>query len=219
MKISHNAQLPGHPGRDKLVRSLHVQDFRPSLSFPVTSDSRKIELYTLVPPSTQRGIIEHYIEVVATQFTLLSTEHESRLKSMENPLKWVGSNKNDPFTYTLLIVFAISTTLIARDIDPNLASIASRTRFEIQRLSINDHDTNIEKELACTILCTLALCEMITPTTGQFWDLLGRAASIMQDWQEASLFPTPDLNEDRRRLERVLLKLERYINHIVILGG
>ena len=211
--MTYNAQLSGHLLPNELFHLAGVQDSRPPPLFIVTSDQRKIELHILVPPSTQRAIIENYLKIVAPEFTLLSTEHEQGLLTHENPLKWISSNKDDPAAYTMTMVFAISAALITRDTDSNLADVALRSRDEVQKFSLSDtlqYHRLAETRRVCAALLALALCEMISPTSGQVWDLLGRAAFTMQDLQEACLQDLRDLDENDRRLERALLKLETY---------
>ncbi len=182
-------------------------------SFLVTNDLRKGELHALVPPSTQRAIIEHYLRVVAPQYTLLPVEQESALLTHENPLKWISANKGDAAAFTLSIVLAISTALITRDLDSSLASISLRSREDVLKLSLGDvasQDHVRATMWTCTALCALSLCELICPMSDQLWDYLGRAASTMQDLHQACLLKNSDLDSDLRRLERALLKLERY---------
>ncbi|KIW98492.1 uncharacterized protein Z519_00153 [Cladophialophora bantiana CBS 173.52] len=212
--ITNNIQIPRHllpNGQSHLTGLQALRVVVPS--FPINNDLRKVELHSLVPPSTQRVIIEHYLKIVAPEYSLLPVEQETVLLTHENPLKWISSNKNHPAASSLTIVFAISTALITRDLDANLANVSLRSKEDIQKLSLGDaasqgHAT--ATSWTCAALCALALIELICPTSGQLWDLLGRAASTMQDLQEGCLLRRSDLDADLRRLERALLKLERY---------
>jgi hypothetical protein len=139
-------------------------------------------------------------------------ERESDLLIHENPLKWVSSNKNDPAAFSLNIVFAISTGIITRDLDFGLASVYMRSKETVQQIFLQDntHSTDLTAtRWTCTALCALALCELSCPTSGQLWDLLGRAGATMQDLREKLLFRNSNIDADFRRLERVVLKLER----------
>lgn len=186
--------------------------FKPLPSFSITHDQRKLELYSLVPPSTQRSIIEHYLKVVSPEYTLLSTEQESALVAYENPLRWSSSNGNNPDAFAISIVFAISTTLVTRDLDPHLSTISMRCvedMHEVSQRAVSSGDPIELTRWTCTALCALALCERISPVSGQIWDLLGRAASTMEHLREGYQLRRLSLDGDFRRLERSLLKLER----------
>jgi hypothetical protein len=187
---------------------------RRTATFPVNSDMRKAELHTLVPPSTQLAIVEHYLKVIAPKFQLISTELQTACMSHENPLKWSVLNRGQPEAHALVIMFAVSTALITRDDDPKLAYIASRTRSEVQKLS-TDVDSAMQPRQQniwpCTAMCALALCALIGTSDDQAWNVLGQAVSALQDLGEATyhrLSMTPD--KDYKRLERLLLQLERY---------
>ncbi|KAL2433859.1 hypothetical protein ABEF95_011393 [Exophiala dermatitidis] len=180
-------------------------------SFPVTNDARKAELHSLLQPSTQRAVIEHYLKVVAPEYTLLPVERELGLLVHENPLKWTSSHRNDPTAISLNIVFAIATGLVARDLDFRLANVFMRSKEILQQTVLHDDpDTDIltATRWSCTALCALALCELICPTSGQVWDLLGRACSTLEDLREGIRLGHPNMDNDFRRLERVVLKLE-----------
>jgi hypothetical protein len=182
----------------------------------MTSDSRKAELYSILPPSTQRIIIEHYFKVIAPEFSMIHPDHEQASLALENPLKWTTLNKDDPNAHVLILVFALATGSIARDLDRNMSNVSSRLRDEVQESLLSEnqcHDLDAAKR-SCTIMCALALYELILPTSGQIWELLGRASSSVQDLQEASRLVTGDYDDDLRRFERVFLKLERYVFNV-----
>ncbi|EXJ75646.1 uncharacterized protein A1O5_00153 [Cladophialophora psammophila CBS 110553] len=210
--ITNNIQIPRHLLPNGQSHLTGLQEPRVVVpSFPITNELRKVELHSLVPPSTQRAIIEHYLKIVAPEYTLLPVEQETALLIHENPLKWISSNRDHPAASSLTIVFAISTALITRDLDSNLANVSLRNKEDIQKLSLGDAASQappIATSWTCAALCALALIELICPTSGQLWDLLGRAASTMQDLQEGCLLRRSDLDADLRRLERALLKLE-----------
>jgi hypothetical protein len=207
-----NIPLPRHPPHQAPLLD-EISDPQAAQSFNVNNDVRKTELHTILPPSTQRNIIEHYSRVVSEQYTILPADQLSRLLTHENPLKWAGSNKDDSATaMSLSIVLAISTALIARDLDPILVNVALRCRDDVEKLSVeNDtaQDPLAQAKQSCTAMCALALCELIYPITGQIWDLLGRAQSIMENLQQGLLVNRSSFDSDLLRLEHALLKLER----------
>ncbi|KAJ4581252.1 hypothetical protein HRR81_000293 [Exophiala dermatitidis] len=112
-------------------------------SFPVTNNTRKAELHSLLRPSTQRAVIEHYLKVVAPEYTLLPVERELGLLVHENPLKWTSSHRNDPAAISLNIVFAIATGLVARDLGFRLANVFTRSK-EIVQQTVLHHDTDTD---------------------------------------------------------------------------
>ncbi|ERS98583.1 hypothetical protein HMPREF1624_05369 [Sporothrix schenckii ATCC 58251] len=61
-----------------------------------------------------------------------------------------------------------------------------------------------------TALATLALCDMIQPTSGQLWDLLGAAISVLADLREGYHLRhrAPEDDADFVRLERTMLRME-----------
>lgn len=208
---SKNIPLPKHLSPSDAFNTRILEEPSVVPSFPINNDVRKTELHSLVPPSTQRAIIDHYLKVIAPEYQLFPIEQGSPLFTQENPLKWLSSNRNDPAAFKLTIVFAISSTLITRDIDSNMASISSRSRDELQKLLIGDAAQQHQPEEArrvCTAVCASALCELVCPTSGQIWDLLGRAASLMEDLQESCRLRHSDLDLGLRNLEYALLKLE-----------
>ncbi|EXJ79494.1 hypothetical protein A1O1_08758 [Capronia coronata CBS 617.96] len=109
------------------------------------------------------------------------------------------------------VVFAVSSALITRDLDPN-SSIISRRCVEdvlmISQRTPSAGDPIDATKWTCTALCALALCELISPTSGQLWDLLGRAMSMLDDLCAEYHLVHRDLDDDYRRIERSLLKLE-----------
>ncbi|KAH0840803.1 hypothetical protein FOPE_05806 [Fonsecaea pedrosoi] len=218
-QMSNNLHLGRHLFPNSPFHSTNLDEPRSMTSFLTNIDLRKVELHSLVPPSTQRAIIENYFRTVATEYALLPIEHESDLSTYENPLKWAGSNKDDPVACSLTIIFAISSALITRDVDPILSNISSRFREDVEKLALCDGGCRVQSNTlrwACTALCALSMIELISPSSGQLWDLLGRAASTMEDLQAASPLGQPNLDPELERLERVLLKLERYLSYVLL---
>lgn len=207
--LQHVAEASGH---DFTLDPNQIEDLiepRPQVSLAITADPRKIDLHSIVPPSTQRTIVEHYLSIVHPEFQLLGRKHEAELAACENPLKTHGLKKNDAIGLSLMVVFAISTTLLARDMDANLASVAFRCRAELQTYSLGNADRLGQAKAAVAVSCALVVCEIASPTDGQFWDLLDRAASLLRDLQQEYVLSSVDKDEDYWRLNRILLKLER----------
>ncbi|KAK5053051.1 hypothetical protein LTR84_002025 [Exophiala bonariae] len=209
--LASNLPVPKHMLQKEPSRSLDSQSLTSSPSFYVTMDQRKLELQSLVPPSTQRAVLDHYMKVVSVQYPLLTYELESAVMMHENPLRWSSANKDHPGSLALSIMFAISSTLITRDLDPTLSSIALRCVGHVQKIAqgLRSQDTRMETlRWTCTALCALALCEAISPRSGQLWDLLGRACSTIEDLREEYQIQNVELDDPFVRLEHSLLKLE-----------
>ncbi|KAK4940315.1 hypothetical protein LTR10_019531 [Elasticomyces elasticus] len=180
-------------------------------SFMTTYDQRRLELYSYVPPSTQRAMIEHYLNTVSLEYPLLSGEQDSSLLVHENPLRWSSSNKENPMASALSIVFAVASSLITRDLDSQMSAISLRCIDEVQRISegrVSTGDALTTTGLKFTALCALALCEMINPGSGQLWSILGQAISTIEDLRQGYRLRTMDSDGDFRRWQFSILKLE-----------
>ncbi|KAH8691389.1 hypothetical protein BGW36DRAFT_438990 [Talaromyces proteolyticus] len=214
--LVNNIQLPKSLLPDEISQFPFLQEMAPHDSnllwpYSLTSDQRRSELHSLVPPSTQRAIIEHYFETVSPEYTLLSPAQESMLRGHENPLRWSSMHKNDPGAMVVSIVFAISAALITRDLDPSLSYVATHCREDLHKVHqrvVSPMDPIEAPKRTCMTLCGLVLCELICPVSGKLWDLLGRAISTLDHLQEAYRVINTELDEDFWRLERSLLKLE-----------
>ena len=210
--ISNNVQIPKQLHSDVPTRTTDIQGLKTMVTFPVVSDHRKLELSSFVPPSTQRAMIEHYLEIISPEFTFLPIEAESTLTLHENPLKWVSSNKGSPGAWAFNIVFAISAALITRDLEPNLSSVSMRCVEDVQKLSqsyLSLADPLENARWVCTAIFALALCELVVPTSGQLWELLGRAVTTLKELREGYKLRDRILDTDFDRLEHSILKLER----------
>lgn len=157
-------------------------------------------------------MIQHYLNTVSPEYSLLSAEHESSLMVHENPMRWSSSNKEDPLASAMSVVFAVSSALVTRDLDPHMSPISVRCIDEVQKTT--ERTTSAGDPVAttswrCMALCALALCEMINPASGQLWSILGRAISTIEDLREGYRLQSTDLDSNFRRLELLLLKLER----------
>jgi hypothetical protein len=212
--LANDIAIPKRLLSDETNRTVAAHISRWPQSYQTGDDQRKVDLPSLVPLSTQRAIIEHYLKTVSPEYDLLPGEWQSSLAELDNPLKWSSANRNHPDAFTTSIVFAISTALVSRDLDPSLSSIAMRCREEVVRMSRRDAlagDLLEMKKWMCRALCTLAICELIRPTSGQVWDLLGRAASTIETIHEGYQLRGLGLDESYRGMERSLLKLEMYV--------
>lgn len=154
----------------------------------------------------------------------------------DNPLKWASAHRGTAGAYATTVVFAVATALAARDLKVGgdgdggrMAALAVRFRDEVQALvgveamkgwqALQDSNTsNTSSPLTslertrwtATALATLVLCEMIQPVTGQMWDLLGAAISVLNDLREgyALRHRAPETDADFVRLERTVLRVE-----------
>lgn len=210
----HNIPLPKCVLPDTISHMMNTLDSVTQQSFPMVYDQRKIELHTLVPPSTQRAIIEHYLKTVSPEYELLFTERGSTYLTYENPLKWSSTNRNHPAGVEISIVFAISSALVSRDIDSSVSGISVYFREDLYSLSqraVSPEDPIETTRLICAALCALALCEFISPTSSQLWDLLGRATSTIESLREGYHIRQLNLDKSFRQLERSILKLERQV--------
>jgi len=210
--LASHMPIPERLLRDESSKISEPQYLTTLPLFHVLLDQRKLELQSLVPPSTQRAIIEHYMKVVSEQYPFLTHELESVTAMHENPLRWASANKDHSGAMALSIVFAVASTLIARDLDSTLSGISTRCINDVQKIAQKERPQGTQLETirwTCTALCALALCEAINPTSGQLWDLLGRACSTIEGLREAYQLQNKDLDDAFLRLECSLLKLER----------
>ena len=188
-------------------------------SFSLTHDQRKLEVHSLILPSGQRAIIEHYLATVSPEFPLIPAEIESMLLKHENPLRWASANKSSTGAFAISIVFAISASLATRDLDPYLACISQRCVEEVHKISerpLSPGDAVEVTRWTCTALCALCLCELVGLTSGQLWDLLGRAAATVEDLREGYQLQGMKLDSDFHRLEHSLLKLDWYVSSCLL---
>lgn len=211
-RLAHKSPLPERLLSGNLPSVIETGHVATLPSFSLIQDQRKMELQSLIPPSTQRALIEHFLRTVSPEYTLFPAEIESALLTHDQPLRWSSLNKTNPVALAISIVFAISAALVARDMDPHLSTVSLRYASDVQRMS----ETNVSPSnpieatrWTCTALLALALCESVSPTSGQFWDLLGRTSSTIEDLREGYQIRSIGLDAAFHRLERSLLKLER----------
>ncbi|KAH8646260.1 hypothetical protein BX600DRAFT_158322, partial [Xylariales sp. PMI_506] len=188
-----------------------LQELGSASSFVVLHDQRKEELYSILPPSTQRALIKHYINVVSPEYPFLPTGEETTLLTLENPVKKAIPSKNDRANYMINIVFAISAALVARDLEPRLSGAAMRFREDMgilcRNISIPGNRLE-ENKWTCRALCTLVILDIINPVTGNVWELLGTAMSSLQELREGYQVAYSSLDADFWGIEYSILKLE-----------
>jgi hypothetical protein len=178
-------------------------------------EERNCRSLSTVPLSTQRSLMEHYWKVIQSKYPLLSREQEILLLERENPLKWSMEHTTHPDSLALTAIFAISMALVARDLDSNFLSLASGARKSFELIAENIEscfNNSIEAaKQRITVLCFSAVLELVHPISGDIWEVIGRAVANMEQLR-ASLLAIPMMvDDDFRRLELSLLKIERYI--------
>jgi hypothetical protein len=181
-------------------------------SFPIHVDYKKTDLYTSIPPSTQRSLVAHFLRVVQSEYHLLSQAQEAELVECEVPLK------SEMRSLELSGVFAISTALVSRDIDTKFAVVAPAFRDSFLRI-INNlpliSTDSIKGELHRVLAaCFLAVLELIHPLSGELWELMGRTIATMERIRSHGL--SQELIGLFQRLEVVLLKLEWYGRLLIV---
>ncbi len=188
-------------------------DRKDSPSFPLYDDHRDLDLPAMIPPTTQNCLIEHYLTVVQPIFPLLSQRRQKSIIRHENPLQWSMENFGRPDANIIIAVLAISTSLVARDIDAKLLNVSDLTRSLLQRL---EHGFVLADEMSIeaskqkiTILCFQAIYEFVNPTSGQVWDIVGRALASLEQLRLNYHSGSTSLDDDYRRLELSFLILER----------
>lgn len=214
----HTARNIDLPPRIAAIDTLNLSE-RPLVNntapFALNPDQRKAELYTIIPPSTQRALVEHYMKVVSDQYPILPAEVETELAALENPLKWASSNKVSRTAQASTIVLAISAALVTRDLDPSLSGIAVRLEQDLERMSEGDGPLGDSIETPVwmvTALFAMAILEAVSPSSRHLWDRLGIAVSAMTNLrQNQNLASTYD-HVWLDRLERSILKLERCVS-------
>jgi hypothetical protein len=185
-------------------------------SFLLPPEWRDYRNLSTMPLSTQRSLMEHYWKVIQSKYPLLSREQEILLLERENPIKWSMEHTNHPDSLALTAIFAISMALVARDLDSNFLSLAATARrsLELTAENIESSSSNsIEAEKQrITVLCFSAILELVHPISGDIWEVVGRADAGMEQLR-ANLLALPMMvDDDFRRLEFSLLKIERYVH-------
>ncbi|CAK7209917.1 hypothetical protein SBRCBS47491_000606 [Sporothrix bragantina] len=154
----------------------------------------------------------------------------------ENPLKWASAsaNRGTAGAYATTVMFAVATALAARDLTTagrggsggRMAALSLRFRDDVQAIVAAEGKApategtegregealgSLERtRWTVTALATLALLEMIQPTAGQLWTLLGAAISVVGDLREGFVLRhwSPESDVDFVRLERTILRME-----------
>lgn len=178
--------------------------------FSLNIDHRKLDISSFIPPSTQRSLIRHYLKVVQTQYPLLSAEQEEFLIEQEAPLRYNSKQIGQMDRLAITAIFAISTALVARDIDSNMSGVVNYYDELLQRNAEQtfSHASRTTCSSGTVIaLCFLAIKELVCPTNHQVWELVGRALASMEQYQNCC---SPSvLDTEYTRLKLCLAKLER----------
>lgn len=194
--------------------------YSPASTVLSVNRQRKTELSSLLPPATQRAVIEHYVCVVSPQYAIFSPEHEHSLLAHEKPLKWSPSDENDSSACMLICIFAVSTALISRDLDPDMAEVSAQCRQEVYRISrgLSTHADAVEDaRRICTACAVSAMCELVRPLSDQVWELSGMALLALERLRDTYQIRNLPIDLPFKRLERSILKLERYEYYSLLL--
>lgn len=180
----------------------------PMLSLSI--DHRKLDFSSSIPPSTQRSLICHYLKVVQFQYPLLSPEQEANFIEQEIPLLYSRRKGEHIDQLAITAVLAISSALVARDIDFHFSGVALFYRELLRKIA--EETISRESQTAPSLgtvvaLCFLTIDELIYPTIDQAWELVGRALASMEQNQNNCAFP--ELDGEYRRLKLCLIRLER----------
>lgn len=211
----HSSQI------SSLLRSLDISS--PSSQWPTLNRNtfetviaqQKMEPLSCVTPSTQRALFEHYFRVIQPEFPLIPPEQEHRFSRHENPLRWYLANNDNHDAFAMSAVFAISAAFIARDSNPELQLVASSCKDALWK-STQHVLSNLElhrsfyrlKQIA-TAFIFLSVLELVHPSTGQIWELVGSAKALLETVRAEHPATVVDLDEEFHRLEFLLTKLER----------
>lgn len=194
-------------------------------AFQTVVTNQKLEPWLSVPPSTQRALFDHYSKVIQPDYAILSPEQEEAFSRHENPLRWCLTNPDHHEAFALIAVFAISTSLVARDVNPELQAVSFACRDALWKTtqqavaSLDVHRSFFKLKQIITAFVFLSILEMIHPSTGQIWELVGSGMALMETVRAEYPPAVVDLDEEFQRLEFLLLKIERYDHPESILDG
>lgn len=183
---------------------------RPSKTL-VILDYKMIELSSIVTPSTQRALVEHYFNVVQAEYPLLSPDQEIFFLEKENPLRWCAANPSHTDSMPFIAVLAISSALFARDFDSKLTtiSVACKEYFRVSSTLDDTRQTIQTRHRSIMKGCFSTICEMVAPTAeGVTWYILGRALASMAELRDEYRAQLIAQDPEFHRLEYCLLKLD-----------
>jgi len=185
-------------------------------AFQTVIINQKLEPWLSVPPSTQRALFEHYSKVIQHDYAVLSPEQAEAFFRHENPLRWCLTNSDHHEAFAMIAVFAISTSLVARDLNPELQLVSFACRDALWKTtqqavaSLDMHRSFYKLKQIIAAFIFLSILEMIHPSTGQIWELVGSGLALMETVRAEHPPTVVDLDEEFHRLEFLLLKIERY---------
>lgn len=116
----------------------------------------------------------------------------------------------------MIAVFAISTSLVARDLNPELQLVSFACRDALWKTtqqtvaSLDMHRSFYKLKQIIAAFIFLSILEMIHPSTGQIWEIVGSGLALMETVRAEYPPTVVDLDEEFHRLEFLLLKIERY---------
>lgn len=210
----HKPQTSGYAISPLVALSASVEEISLPPTFPIVVDHRKLDFSSTIPPSTQRSLIGHYLKVVQSKYPLLSAEQEADFVEQENLLRWCMANPHHSEHLVVTAVIAISTALVARDLDSGLSGVARFYGESLQRLTYETLPSTeaLVRTSTRTVmaLCFCAINELVNPVTGQIWELVGRALAGVEQLRYEYVITSMPSDDEFRRLEFSLLRLERY---------
>lgn len=206
-QLSSNHQYLPH-----FISKFHDGENEQGLSFPLTLNLKinpgKLETQSLHHPQLQRALIEYYAKAVQPIFPLLSPDQQRILLGYESPLRQSGTDAEKFLIHGML---AVSSTLIARDLDREQSITASlwvEKFFDlISRSYGSDGASPLKTKQTILSLCFLALLDLASPgaSRGSIWEIVDSATRMYVGLCEES--DTED--DDFQRMGFCLFAFER----------
>ncbi|KAK7520341.1 hypothetical protein IWZ03DRAFT_405010, partial [Phyllosticta citriasiana] len=182
------AQDQNASGLSRLAAKAREVEDDTSLAFPpLRINFSKLDTQSLQQPHLQRALIEYYAKVFQSSYALLSTSQINNLLRYEHPLRQCTASERLP----IYGIFAISSTLVARDLD-NDQSITASMWTERFHSYIAGHDSSN------------------TPVNSKesVWEVVGAASrsyvKLLDDLSASSL----EMDEEFERLGHCIYLLE-----------
>ncbi|KAK7632574.1 hypothetical protein IWX48DRAFT_638572 [Phyllosticta citricarpa] len=175
------AQDQNASGLSRLAAKAREVEDDTSLAFPpLRVNFSKLDTQSLQQPHLQRALIEYYAKVFQSSYALLSTSQINNLLRYEHPLRQCTASERLP----IYGIFAISSTLVARDLDNDQSITASMwtERFHSYIAGHDSSNTPGEVRMKQTIvaLCFLALLDFVSPVNskGSVWEVVRHFSSV-----------------------------------------
>ncbi|KAK7523030.1 uncharacterized protein IWZ02DRAFT_260707 [Phyllosticta citriasiana] len=205
------AQDQNASGLSRLAAKAREVEDDTSLAFPpLRINFSKLDTQSLQQPHLQRALIEYYAKVFQSSYALLSTSQINNLLRYEHPLRQCTASERLP----IYGIFAISSTLVARDLDNDQSITASMwtERFHSYIAGHDSSNTPGEVRMKQTIvaLCFLALLDFVSPVNSKesVWEVVGAASrsyvKLLDDLSASSL----EMDEEFERLGHCIYLLE-----------